>query len=73
MTSQTDYIVFSGATTFANNERLETPAEDIVNEVIHRGDIAWTSFQNKYFGTALIPKEGVKAAIVKKYLSLIHI
>ncbi|SVC27220.1 uncharacterized protein METZ01_LOCUS280074, partial [marine metagenome] len=67
VTSQTDYIVFSGATTFANNERLETPAEDIVNEVIHRGDIAWTSFQNKYFGTALIPKEGVKAAIVKKY------
>jgi YidC/Oxa1 family membrane protein insertase len=67
VTSQTDYIVFSGATTFANNERLETPAEDIVNEIIHRGDIAWTSFQNKYFGTALIPNDGIKSAIVKKY------
>ena len=64
--SQTDYIVFSGATTFVNNERLETPPEDIVNEVIYRGDVAWTSFQNKYFGAALIPKEGIKSAVVKK-------
>ncbi len=67
VTSQTDYIVFSGATTFVNNERLETPSEDIVNEVVYRGDVAWTSFQNKYFGTALIPKEGIKSAVVKKY------
>jgi len=67
VTSQTDYIVFSGATTFVNNERLETEPEDIINEVVHRGDLAWTSFQNKYFGTALIPKEGIKSAIVKKY------
>jgi len=67
VTSQTDYIVFSGATTFVNNERLESPSEDIVNEVVYRGDVAWTSFQNKYFGTALIPKEGIKSAVVKKY------
>ena len=67
VTSQTDYIVFSGATTFVNNERLETSPEDIINEVVHRGDLAWTSFQNKYFGTALIPKEGIKSAVVKKY------
>jgi YidC/Oxa1 family membrane protein insertase len=66
VTSQTDYIVFSGATTFVNNERIETPPEDIVNEVIYRGDLAWTSFQNKYFGVALIPGEGIKSAIVKK-------
>ena len=66
VTSQTDYIVFSGATTFVNNERMETPPEDIINEVIYRGDLAWTSFQNKYFGVALIPKEGIKSAIVKK-------
>ena len=67
VTSQTDYIVFSGATTFVNNERLEAPPEDIVDEVVYRGDLAWTSFQNKYFGTALIPKEGIKSAVVKKY------
>ena len=67
VTSQTDYIVFSGATTFVNNERLEAPPEDLVDEVVYRGDLAWTSFQNKYFGTALIPKEGIKSAVVKKY------
>ena len=67
VTSQTDYIVFSGATTFVNNERLESPPEDITNEIIYKGDLAWTSFQNKYFGTALIPKEGIKSAVVKKY------
>ena len=66
VTSQTDYIVFSGATTFINNERIETPPEDIVNEVIYRGDLAWTSFQNKYFGVALIPGEGIKSAVIKK-------
>ena len=67
VTSQTDYIVFSGATTFVNNERKETSPEDIVNEVIYSGDLAWTAFQNKYFGVALIPGEGIKSAIVKKY------
>lgn len=66
VTSQTDYIVFSGATTFVNKERVETPPEDIVNEVIHRGDLSWTAFQNKYFGVALIPKEGIKSAVIKK-------
>lgn len=64
--SQTDYIVFSGPTTFVNNERLETPPEDIINEVIHSGNLAWTSFQNKYFAAALIPREGIKSAVVKK-------
>ncbi|MBT6601569.1 MAG: membrane protein insertase YidC [Nitrospina sp.] len=73
VTSQTDYIVFSGATTFVNNERLETEPEDIINEIVHRGDIAWTSFQNKYFGTALIPKEGIKSAIVKKYSDNVYV
>jgi YidC/Oxa1 family membrane protein insertase len=67
VTSQTDYIVFSGATTFVNNERKETSPEDIVNEVIYSGDLAWTAFQNKYFGVALIPGEGIKSALVKKY------
>ncbi|HIL26894.1 MAG TPA: membrane protein insertase YidC [Nitrospinaceae bacterium] len=73
VTSQTDYIVFSGATTFVNNERLETSPEDIINEVVHRGDLAWTSFQNKYFGTALIPKEGIKSAVVKKYDESVYV
>ena len=64
--SQTNYFVFSGATTFANNERIETPADEITDVVHHRGDVQWTAFQNKYFGVALIPVSGTKSSLVKK-------
>lgn len=64
--SQTNYFVFSGPTTFANNERIETPADEITDIVRHRGDVKWTAFQNKYFGAALIPESGFKSSFVKK-------
>ena len=35
--SQTDMFVFSGPTTFVNNERVETPAEDVAGVVHHKG------------------------------------
>ncbi len=64
--SQTDMFVFSGPTTFVNNERVETPAEDVANMVHHTGNVQWTAFQNKYFAAALIPVEGVKSTLVQK-------
>lgn len=64
--SKTNYFVFSGPTTFANNERIETPAEDVTDVVHYRGDVQWTAFQNKYFGVALIPVSGAKSSLVKK-------
>ena len=66
ISSQTDYIVFSGATVFANNERIENPPEDIHDTSFFKGDLKWVSFQNKYFGSALIPQQGTKAGIVLK-------
>ena len=39
ISSQTDYIVFSGATVFANNERFEYPLEDLTAPVYQRGDL----------------------------------
>ncbi len=66
VSSQTDYFAFSGPTTFANNERIETAADDITDSTEFRGDIQWTAFQNKYFAAALIPVEGTKSALVKK-------
>ena len=66
ISSQTDYIVFSGATVFANNERIENPPEDIHDTSYFKGDLKWVSFQNKYFGSALIPQQGTKAGIVLK-------
>jgi YidC/Oxa1 family membrane protein insertase len=66
ISSQTDYIVFSGATVFANNERIENPPEDIKDTVRFSGDIQWAAFQNKYFGSALIPQDGTKTGLVFK-------
>lgn len=65
--SKTDMFVFSGPTTFANNERIETPAEDVVADIVHyTGDVQWTAFQNKYFAAALIPMTGTKSTLVEK-------
>ena len=66
ISSQTDYIVFSGATVFANNERIENPPEDINNTSYFKGDLNWVAFQNKYFGSALIPQQGTKSGLVFK-------
>ena len=66
ISSQTDYIVFSGATVFANNERIENPPEDINNTAYFKGDLQWVAFQNKYFGSALIPQQGTKSGVVFK-------
>ena len=66
ISSQTDYIVFSGATVFANNERIENPPEDINNTSYFKGDLQWVAFQNKYFGSALIPQQGTKSGLVFK-------
>jgi YidC/Oxa1 family membrane protein insertase len=63
-----DFISFNGPTTFANNEREETRPEEMEKPTLtYRGDIQWTSFQNKYFAAALIPDKGIKSAkVVKK-------
>jgi YidC/Oxa1 family membrane protein insertase len=66
ISSQTDYIVFSGATVFVNNERFEHPLEDLTAPAYHRGDLKWVAFQNKYFGSALVPVQGTKAGVVYK-------
>ncbi len=66
ISSQTDYIVFSGATVFNNNERIENPPEDIHDTSYFKGDLKWVAFQNKYFGSALIPLQGTKAGLVFK-------
>ena len=63
-----DFISFNGPTTFANNEREETRPDEMENPTVtYRGDIQWTSFQNKYFAAALIPDKGIKSSkVVKK-------
>ena len=62
-----NYISFSGPTTFVNNERVETDPSEMPESVTYKGDIQWTSFQNKYFAAALIPDKGIKSSrVIKK-------
>ncbi len=66
--SQADYIIFSGPTTFLNNERVETHPGDMTEDrVVHSGDLKWTGFQNKYFAAALLPVDGIKSGVVEKH------
>lgn len=73
ISSQTDYIVFSGATVFNNNERIEHSPEDLNARTYHRGELKWVAFQNKYFGSALIPLQGSKAGIVFKEKGQVYV
>ena len=66
VSSHTDHFVFSGPTTFLNGERLETQNDEIMGQVLHKGELTWTGFQNKYFAAALIPGEGVSYGLVEK-------
>ncbi len=63
--SHTDHFIFAGPTTFLNNERVETPLEEIQGRVSHKGELGWTGFQNKYFAVALIPQEGIAYGITE--------
>ena len=69
-----DFISFNGPTTFVNNEREETLPEEMDKTVTFRGDIQWTSFQNKYFAAALVPDKGIKSSkVVKKNEDQIYV
>lgn len=61
--SKTDYFTFAGPTTFINNKRVETPAEDVKDIVRHKGALTWTAIQNKYFAAAMVPQDGIKNAV----------
>ena len=66
LASHTDYFVFAGATTFINNDRLETKEEDVTDILEHKGALEWTAFQNKYFAAALVPKKASIMPLHKK-------
>lgn len=61
--SKTDYFTFSGPTTFIDNKRVETPADEVKDIFRHKGTLTWTAIQNKYFAAAMIPQDGIKNAV----------
>jgi len=46
-----------GAATFVNSELIKDAESDVVGPVTHEGEVLWTALQDKYFISALIPKE----------------
>lgn len=53
-------------TTWADDRKVADKLEKIEGKVIHRGSIAWTALNNKYFATALIPRGPEANALVMK-------
>jgi YidC/Oxa1 family membrane protein insertase len=50
-----------GAATFVNGELLKDPESKMTGTVTHEGTISWAALQDKYFISALLPKEAGEA------------
>lgn len=46
-----------GAATYVNNELIKDAESDVNGTVAREGEVLWTALQDKYFISALIPKE----------------
>lgn len=46
-----------GAATYVNSELIKDAESDVNGTVAHEGEVLWTALQDKYFISALIPKE----------------
>lgn len=64
--SNSQMFIHTGPTTFINNERVETKAEDVTGILRHQGALEWTALQNKYFAAVLIPGNHIKNAVTVK-------
>ena len=71
--SNSQMFIHTGPTTFINNERVETKAEDVSGILRQQGTLEWTALQNKYFSAVLIPGRGVKNAVVTKSDSNVYV
>ncbi len=70
---QVEMFTHMGPTTFVNNKRVETDEEDVSDAIRHHGELEWTSFQNKYFGAALIPETGIKSAVTERFNGKLYV
>jgi len=51
-----DHFGFKGPVVFANNKLEEIPVKKLKEERIFSGDLGWTGFEEKYFLSAIIPR-----------------
>ncbi len=59
-------VGFVGPTTLAGTKVIKDKVAKIKGPVYHEGDIKWTAVQDKYFISALIPKDKVTRAVIRK-------
>lgn len=71
--SNAQMFIHTGPTTFINNERVETKAEDVSGILRQKGTLEWTALQNKYFAAVLVPGRGIKNAVVTKSGSNVYV
>ncbi len=59
-------VGFVGPTTLVGTKLIKDKVAKIKGPLYHEGDIKWTAVQDKYFISALIPKDKVNKIIVSK-------
>jgi len=59
-------VGFVGPTTLVGTKLIKDKVAKIKGPLYHEGDIKWTAVQDKYFISALIPKDKVNRVIVSK-------
>lgn len=65
----TDLYVFVGPISYLNNETTRHSPDDIQKELVFSGNLSWVCLQNKYFVSALIPRNGINGGRVGKNLN----
>lgn len=62
----TNFAGFVGPVSLIDNSVIKDNIDKMEGEVEHKGDVSWIALQEKYFISALIPKEDVKKALINK-------
>lgn len=62
----TERYVFVGPVSYLNNEVIKHDPDDIQREFVFSGNLSWVCLQDKYFASALIPKNGIDTGRISK-------
>ena len=61
-----ELYVFTGPISYLNNQVIKHDPDDFDREFIFSGNLSWVCLQNKYFTSALIPKNGINGGRIGK-------
>lgn len=62
----TERYVFVGPVSYLNNEVIKHDPDEIQREFVFSGNLSWVCLQDKYFASALIPKNGIDTGRISK-------